>query len=378
MPIEPFRLERYYARHEFTARYMLSSSDCEARSVAELLAFEPHVAERLNQLWLGYTEAPGGPELRAAITTLYDGMPSSGILVHAGAEEAIFTFYNALLGPGDHVIVQTPCYQSALSIPRALGAEVSEWAGREQDGWAPDPDALAGLIRPNTRALYLCSPANPTGHQFDAQTFRAVLGLADARGLAVFSDEVYRELEHDPVLRLPAACDLSARAVSLGVMSKAYGLAGLRIGWAASRNAGLLAAMAQVKDYLSICSSAPSELLAALALRHRGALIERNLALVRDNLARLEVFFQRWPGLFRWRRPQAGPIGFVRWLGAGSSDAFCQRVVEGCGVLLAPGELYDRPGHFRLGFGRANLPEALGVLDGWLEAHSAAYTPSIP
>ncbi len=366
MPIEPFKLERFYARHEFTARHMLSSSDCEARTVGELLALEPGAAERFNAHWLGYTESPGAPELREAITRLYEHLSPGQVLVHAGAEEAIYTFFHALLAPGDHVVVQTPCYQSALSLPRSLGCAVTEWSGRPEDGWAPDLGALAGLLRPNTRALYLCAPANPTGYLFDADAFRRIIALAESRGIVVFSDEVYRELEHDPALRLPAACDLGARAVSLGVMSKAYGLPGLRIGWAASRNAALLAGMAQVKDYLTICSSAPSEFLAALALRHRDVLLERNLALIQRNLALLDPFLARWAPLFAWTRPQAGPIGFVRWLGSGSSEDFCGRVVEGCGVLLAPGELYERPGHFRLGFGRATLPDALEELDGYL------------
>jgi aspartate/methionine/tyrosine aminotransferase len=366
MPIEPFKLERYYAKYEFTARYMLSSSDCEARPIGEILAFEPGAAERLQQVWLGYTEAPGAPELREAITALYTKTAPGQILVHTGAEEAIYTFYNALLAPGDHVIVQTPAYQSALSIPRALGCAITEWPGRPEDGWAPDLDALAGLIRPNTKALYLCSPANPTGFHFSADAFRRVIDLAESRGIVVFSDEVYRELEHDPALRLPAACDLGERAVSLGVMSKAYGLAGLRIGWAASHNAALLAGMANVKDYLSICASAPSEFLAAIALRHRDILIRRNLGLVQRNLSLVDAFLAQRPDLFSWVRPRAGPIGFVQYRGPGTSEDFCRRVVEGCSVLLAPGELYEQPGYFRLGYGRATLPEALAAFDGFL------------
>ncbi len=366
MPIEPFKLERYYAKYEFSARYMLSSSDCESRPIGEILAFEPGAAERLQQVWLGYTEAPGAPELREAIAALYTTIAPGQILVHTGAEEAIYTFFNALLTPGDHVVVQTPCYQSALSIPRALGCAISAWQGREEAGWAPDVDALAELIRPNTKALYLCSPANPTGFHFSADAFRRVIALAESRGIVVFSDEVYRELEHEPALRLPAACDLGARAVSLGVMSKAYGLAGLRIGWVASRNAAVLAGMANVKDYLSICNSAPSEFLAAIALRHRDVLIRRNLGLIQRNLTLVDAFLAQRPDLFSWLRPQAGPIGFIKYRGAGTSEDFCRSVVEGCSVLLAPGELYDRSGFFRLGYGRATLPEALAALDGFL------------
>src|SRR5579883_3191511 len=123
MPIEPFKLERYYARYEFSTRYMLSSSDSESRTIGELLALEPEAAEQFHAHWLGYTETRGAPWLRAQIALLYERIGPGRIVVHTGAEEAMFTLFHALLTPGDHVVVQTPCYQSALSIPRSIGCE---------------------------------------------------------------------------------------------------------------------------------------------------------------------------------------------------------------------------------------------------------------
>ena len=366
MRLEPFQLERYYAQYEFTARYMLSSSDSESRTIGELLSFEPDAAERFHAHGLGYTETRGAPWLRAEIATLYERITPDQVVVHSGAEEALFTLCHGLLAPGDHVVVQTPCYQSALSLPRSIGCDVSPWPCRYEEGWAPDFDALDRLLTPRTKLLYVNTPHNPTGYQFAPAAFARLLRLAEERDVVVLCDEVYRQLEHEPETRLPAACDLSETAISLGVLSKSYGLPGLRIGWVATRNAQALAALEQVKDYTTICNSAPSEFLAALALRHRDQILARNLAIVRHNLPLLDRFFGAHADLFRWVRPSAGPIGFPRVARGVEVEAFCRDVVEGCGVLLVPGTLYDTPGHIRVGFGRQNMPEALAHLEAFL------------
>jgi aspartate/methionine/tyrosine aminotransferase len=173
---------------------------------------------------------------------------------------------------------------------------------------------------------------------------------------------VYRELEHNPRHRLPAACDLDPRAVSLGSISKSYGLSGLRIGWLVTRDADLREAVLRLKDYTTICSSAPSELLTAVALRHRQVLLDRNLTIVEGNLALLDDFFARHSETFAWTRPTAGPIGFPRLTGVSDVDGFCERLAQ-TGVLLLPGSVYDQPAHVRIGFGRANMPEALELLE---------------
>jgi aspartate/methionine/tyrosine aminotransferase len=362
MELSPFRIERFYAQYEHSTRFMLSSSDCESRTIADLLELEPDAHERLLECWCGYTEPPGAPALRQAIAALYGRTGAEEVIATSCAEEGIFLLYHALLRPGDHVIVETPCYESALEVARSTGAEVSQWRRRYEDGWAHDLDALAGLIRPATRLLYLNQPHNPTGALMTRPTFEKVIGLARAHGLVLFSDEVYRELEHDPAQRLPPACDVYERAVSLGSISKSYGLPGLRIGWIATRDPGLRGAVSALKDYTTICSSAPSEFLTALALRNRQVLLDRNLAIVRRNLPLLDGFFERHAGTFAWVRPTASPIGFPRVTGVGDLARYCERLA-GTGVLLLPGSVYDEPQHVRIGFGRANMPDALTVLE---------------
>ncbi len=366
MPLAPFKLERYFARYEFNVPFILCASDCESRPVSDLLALEPGSQERFQNLWLGYTESSGSPALRSEICRIYTVIEPQQVLVHSGAEEAVFLFMNAVLGPGTHAVVHWPCYQALFETARSTGAEVSRWQARPQNGWALDLDELNNMLRPETRAIILNTPHNPTGWLMPPGDFAALVHLAEERGIILFSDEVYRELEHDPARRLPAACDLSPTAVSLGVMSKAYGLAGLRIGWVASRNQPVLQRMAELKDYTTICSSAPSEFLAELALRHRQQFSGRSLQLIRRNLDLLDAFFRRHAARFAWQRPPAGPIAFPRLLG-GPVEPFCERLAEKAGVLLLPGTVYDDDGnHFRIGFGRANLPEAMERLEGFL------------
>lgn len=363
MNLPPFALERYFAQYEFNVKYLLCASDCESVSIGDLLALEPGSAERFQRHWLGYTESQGSPTLRQQIARIYTTLQPEEVLVHSGAEEAIFLFMHAALQPGDHAIVHSPCYQSLAEVARAIGCEVSGWYGREANGWTLDLDDLKRAIRPNTRVLVVNTPHNPTGLLISAADYAQIHAIAQQHGIIVFSDEVYRESEYDPAERLPAGCDLNPTAISLGVMSKTYGLAGLRIGWAASHNAPLMAKMAALKDYTTICASAPAEFLAELALRHRQQLIDRNLALIRRNLRLLDGFFERNARLFSWVRPRAGSIAFPRYLG-GEIEPFCHRLVSQSGVLLLPGTLFgDTHNHFRLGFGRADAPEAIARLE---------------
>ncbi len=297
--LTPFRIERWYERYEFTTELMLSSSDCESVAVSDLLALEPDARERLDGLRLGYTEVPGSDELRAAIAALYDRTTPDDVVSLAAAEEGIFVVEHAVLGPGAHAIVETPCYESALAVARSTGADVDEWRRSYADGWEHDVEALERLLRPDTRLVYVNTPHNPTGLQMPRPVLDRIVELCAERDAVLLCDEVYRELEHDPADRLPAACDLYERAVSLGTVSKTYGLPGLRTGWIACRDAALREAVVATKLYTTICSSAPSELLAALALRHRERLADRNRALVLENLALADAFLAAHQGLAR-------------------------------------------------------------------------------
>jgi aspartate/methionine/tyrosine aminotransferase len=370
MKIPPFKLERFFAKYEFSAPYLLSSSDCESLSVKELLDLEPGSLQSFQSHWLGYTESQGDPALRQEISALYEQISAGQVLVHAGAEEAIFNFMNSMLGPGDHLIVHYPCYQSLLEVANSLGCQVTRWTVTEQDGWALDLDFLRENIKANTKGIVLNCPHNPTGYLMSAEKLQAVIEIARQNDLFVFSDEVYRGLEYDQDDRLPAACDLYERAVSLGVMSKTYGLAGLRIGWIATRDESIYEAMAAFKDYTTICNSAPSEFLATLALRNKEKVVQRNLAIVHHNLSLLDDFFAAYDQIFAWIRPRAGSIAFPSLTGDRDVESFCLDLIEQEGVLLLPSTYFDYGArNFRIGFGRENMPEALGRLEAYVKRH---------
>jgi aspartate/methionine/tyrosine aminotransferase len=367
MKLEPFALERFFARHEFNVRHNLCASDCETFSVGELLDLEPGAAEEFAALRLGYTETAGDPGLRRLIAGLYHGIEADDVLVFAGAEEAIFVFMNAVLNAGEHVIVHSPCYQSLAAVASGHGCRVTPWPARREHGWALDLDELERSASSATRALVVNFPHNPTGFLPPRPFFERLLGLAAARGWLVFSDEVYRFLEYRTEDRLPAACEIHENGVSLGVMSKAFGLAGLRLGWIACRSRSILEKMAAFKDYTTICTAAPSEFLSSLALRHRGTLLERHRGIIARNLELLRGFMRDQRAHFSWQDAQAGPVAFPGVRFAEGSDAFCADLLEKKGVLLLPGRLFTAaPAHFRIGFGRRDFADGLGRLAEYL------------
>jgi aspartate/methionine/tyrosine aminotransferase len=372
MQIVDFQLERYFARYEFATRYILCASDVEGYAMRDLLSLaDDDSRRRWEDLTLGYTESAGLPALRAEIASLYESARADDILVFAGAEEGVFLAMHALLGPGDHAAVAWPAYQSLYEVARSIGASVTLIPLKPDQGWALDPDALRKAIRPKTRVVVINYPHSPTGALIDPDTFDEITTICDERGIRLFSDEVYRFLEHDPATLLPAAVDVSDHALSLGVMSKAFGLAGLRIGWIATHDDTVRRRLAALKDYTTICNSAPSEILALMALRARDRVLERSRQIIGRNLPELDAFMARHGDELEWVRPRAGTVAFPRLLG-GDVDRFAARLVDEEGVLLLPGSRFGYPGeHFRIGFGRTDMTAALARFDGFLTRRAA-------
>jgi aspartate/methionine/tyrosine aminotransferase len=369
VPVQPFLIERYFAAHEFTTPHLLGVSDCETRTVAELLTLEPGAREGLLDLRLGYTESQGHEALREAVAAAEPGLGPDDVVVHAAGVEVLLTVALAVLEPGDHAVVHHPGYQAQWTAAELAGARVSPWRARRDADWAPDLDELRALLdRPRTRLLVLTTPHNPTGYHFDEASLRRVLELADARGVVTLVDEAYRGTEYDDADRLPMAATLSPAAASLGVVSKGLGLAGLRIGWLATRDPALRAAVVRAKDYTSICAAAPAEFLATLALRHRDVLLDRTRALLLGNLARLEAFLHAHRDRFSWVPPRAGPVTFPTLL-HDDPDELADRLRHEAGVLVVPGTVFDPASReIRLGFGRADFADGLEVLEAWFRS----------
>ena len=371
MRLADFTLERYFARWEFAVDHLLCASDVQGMPMADLLALADDETRALwHGLTLGYTESTGHPLLRREIASLYDGLDAQDVLVFAGAEEAIFCLANVALEPGDHAIVTWPGYQSLYEVARGAGADVTLHELREDAGWAINLDLLRRQMTPSTRLIVINAPHNPTGMLPDRGTFDGLVALASEAGAQLVVDEVYRFLEFDERDRLPAGAEALDRGVSIGVMSKSFAMAGLRIGWLASRDRNLLARCAAFKDYTTICSSAPSEILSLIGLRARDTILARSRDIVSANLELLDAFFETWADRFSWVRPRAGSVGFPRLTVPGVAiDDWSAGLVEAEGVLLLPGSEFGFGGnHFRLGFGRTDLPVALERL----EAYAAA------
>jgi len=374
MALPAFPLEVYFSKWEFAARYNLMASDAQTMPLAELLALarDPE-REAWHLQTLGYIPSRGTHELRAAIAQTYDRVAPEDVIVFAGAQEGLYCAMHALLDAGDHAVVLLPNYQSMEIVPRSI-CEVSGVVLDSGDGWRLNLDEVAAAIRPNTRVVAVNFPNNPTGKVIGRADFLALVQLCRDRNLWLFSDEVYRGIERDPKDTLPQACDLYERALSLNVLSKAYGLPGLRVGWIVCRDSALLDRLEQLKHYLSICNPGPSEILARIALSAARVLLERNRSLTAQNLALLDAFFARHAERFRWYRPEGSCVAYPAYLGADGVDAFCRNLVESRGVALLPGSIFaSHVGnvplqHFRIGYGRADMPEALAILDDFMSS----------
>jgi aspartate/methionine/tyrosine aminotransferase len=368
MALRPFALERYFAQHEFSARYLLGSSDPESMTVAQVLALEPGARTRLEELWLGYTETAGAPSLREAISARYAGVKPDQVLAWTGAEEPVFAFMSVVVQPGDHLVVHAPCYQSHAEVARSRGATVTEWRGDPARGFALDVSELSRLLRPDTRAVLVSVPHNPTGFVFSHADWKTLVETVHRHGAWLVSDEVYRGLEHTPGGRLRAACELSDRAISIDAVSKSMGLPGLRMGWTCTQDRALHAQLAAFKDYTTICNASPSELLAEVALRHADVLQSRCRALLARNLETLSAFMHRHADTFAWQPPLGGTTSYPA-LREGGAEAFCERLLRTHGLLMVPSTLFlDGDAHLRLGYGRAHFAEALSVLDAALSS----------
>ena len=367
-----FALEVHFSRWEFKARHNLAGSEAEGWLLSELLAMaDAEERAAFSDLRLGYTETFGAPALRAEIARSYDTVQPDQLLCFAGAEEAIYVAMQVLLAPGDHAIVLTPNYQAVETLPLDRCA-VTGVPLEQQRGWELDLDKVRAALLPNTRLISINFPNNPTGRILPQATFAALVDLCREHGIWLFSDEVYRLLERDPTMRLPQAVDAYERGISLNVMSKAYGLPGLRIGWLACRDRSFLIRCERFKHYLSICNAGPSELLALIALKAREPILARNLAIIDRNLGVLDDFFGEFPALFDWRRPDGGCVGCVGYLGGDGVETFTARLVEEAGVFLLPASIYRSElthvptDFFRIGFGRAALPEGIAAWRGWM------------
>jgi aspartate/methionine/tyrosine aminotransferase len=367
MRIADFGVEIWMNRWETRCRYNLAETCVDSVTVSELLAMaglEPgDLAAELAPMRLGYGAIEGSDRLRAAIAARYDTVSQDSVIVTHGAIGANHLVYEALIDPSDIVVSVVPTYQQHVADPESLGAEVRQVRLDEAEGWRLDLDGLADAAR-GAKLISITNPNNPTGALLTHDELARVCAIAAHEHAWILADEVYRGIDQDSPGTSPSFADLYPRTIAIGSMSKAFSLAGLRLGWVIAPP-DVLEAVSRHRDYSVISVGMVDDLLAAIALEHADAMLTRNRAIVRGNLAILDGWVAEEPCI-SYVRPAAGTTALLRFDAPMSSEAFCTRLLEAEGVLFVPGSAFDTEGTVRIGY--ANDTAAL---TGGLERTSA-------
>ncbi len=370
MIVSQFHLEKYFAKYEFTADYMFSSSDCDGYSMKYILS---KASENEKQMWdnlhLGYTETPGSPYLREAISKYYNKTSVDDIVVASPGELSFMTMNILMEGvENPHAVVVSPAYQSLYEVLKSLGCELSFWNAESGAGeWKFKVEDLRKLVKKNTRVIIINFPHNPTGAYLTKDQINEVIDIARECGAYIYSDEMYRDLIIDNSYKpLEPLSDLYEKGISLWGMAKSFGLAGARIGWIVSQDKWLTEQILQFKTYLSMCSSAPSEILSAIVLNHKEDFLLPNIEKIKRNVTLFEESINKGnlPWVNEFIPPVAGSVAFVKINCDTTSMQWSEDLVESKSILTVPAEMFEYPGtYLRIGFGRENFPKVLSMLE---------------
>jgi aspartate/methionine/tyrosine aminotransferase len=370
MRIEPFGVEQWMNAWETRCAWNLAETCVDSLTLDELLAIagHPDLMAELGPMRLSYGAIEGSDRLRAAIAALYARPDADRVIVTHGAIGANHLVHAALVEPGDRVVTIVPTYQQHDSIPASLGADVRRLRLREEDGFLPDLAELRRLAGGSARLIAFANPNNPTGSLLDRAMLERIAAIADEAGAWILADEVYRGTDQDDPGTTASMADLSERGISTGSMSKAFSLAGLRLGWIAAPRP-VIDAVSLHRDYTTISVGMVDDRLAAIALEHGDAILGRSRAIVRGNLAILDAWVKDEPRI-EYVRPRSGTTALLRYDAALRSRDLCVRLVEETGVLLTPGSAMDMEGYLRIGYANepAILREGLARMSGFLAA----------
>lgn len=373
MKIRPFGVEQWMNEYETRCEHNLAETCVESLTLAELADLTGHgdnLAELLAPLRMTYGAIEGSNRLRSAVAALYDDQDGANVLITHGAVGANHLVHHTLVEPGDRVVSVLPTYQQHYSIPESLGADVQILPLREADAWLPDLDELRRLVRGGAKLVAINNPNNPTGSLMDRPMLQEVVQICRDAGAWLLCDEVYRGIDQDEPGSTVSVADLYERGISTGSMSKAFSLAGLRLGWVVGPK-DLLDQLTVHRDYSTISVGVVDDTLATLALEHAGTILERNRALVRANLTTLADWVEAEPGI-DWVKPRSGTTALLRYDLPITSRELCVRLLQETGVMLTPGSALDTEGYLRIGY--ANNPQVLAdglpLLSDFLATHS--------
>lgn len=358
MRIAPFGVEQWMNEYETRCTYNLAETCVESLTVAQLLdlaGYGDRLLDELLPMKLTYGAIEGSGRLRSAVAALYDEQDADNVLVTHGAIGANHLVHLTLVEPGDKVISVLPTYQQHCSIPESIGADVRILRLREDNAWLPDLEELGAHLTGGAKLVAINNPNNPTGSLMDRSMLEKIVALCDQAGAWLLCDEVYRGIDHTDPGTTTSVADLYHRGISTASMSKAFSLAGLRLGWITAHT-DLIHELTIHRDYNTISVGMVDDLLAAIALENADTILTRNRALTRHNLTALSDWVDSQPNI-TWVKPRGGTTALLRHHLPMSSRDLCVRLLEETGVMLTPGSAMDMEGYLRIGY--ANNPAIL-------------------
>lgn len=354
MKITSFYLERFYVEYEFKTGTNISASCGAETTTADIFKLAGDKAkEKYLALGLGYRENKGDIILREKIAGEYKNLDAKDIQLTCGGSEAIYLLMTTFLAPGDKIVAERPIYQSLFQVAADLGVDVESLDLTAEEGFIPNPDKLEKILKSkNILMVVINHPHSPTGSIVSEKLLMEIIKLCEKYGALLVSDEVYWGVFYNEGDKVPHAADLGENVVTIGDMTKPYGLGGLRVGWLASKRADVLEAASGLKDYTTMCAAAPSEFLSTFVLTHKNEILKRNIEIARKNIAVFDDVVKDSDGRLSWTKPKGGYTGFVKTnIPKMTAEEFCLRLIRDKDVLLLPGRVFGDSERFRIGIG---------------------------
>ncbi len=371
MNIKPFQVEQWMNEYEVGAKYNIAETCVDSISLDELFAItkEDKTAffNTLSSRRLTYGDIWGVPELKNGICKLYQTLSPDHVVTTHGAAGANHHVFYSLVEPGDKVISVLPTYQQLYSIPESFGAKVELLPLRQENGFLPDLHQLSQMATQDTKVICLNNPNNPTGALLSKEQLEEIVAIARKVDAYVLCDEVYRGLTQSDEPSVSIA-DLYEKGISVSSMSKVFSLAGIRLGWIASRDEKFMESCLSHRDYDHISCGILDEAVAALALKHAPELLARNRGIVRENLALLDDWVRSQPHVY-YTKPQAGTTALVYYDFPIPSYTFCKQMYEATGAFVTPGDCFEQANCMRIGYAceKQVLADGLRAIDAFIK-----------
>ena len=375
MKIKPFKVEEWMNEYETGARWNIAETCVDSVSMDELFELtgtdKKAFLDELCAKRMTYGDIEGSPAFREGVCRLYKNLAPENIVPTHGASGANHHVFYSLLEPGDRVISIMPTYQQLYSIPESLGAQVTLLRLTAEEGFHPDMKKLRSLASEGVRMICVNNPNNPTGALIDNETLAELASIAREEDAWLLCDEVYRHLTQK-VCWSDSVADIYEKGISVSGMSKVFSLAGIRLGWIATRDRKALRSILSHRDYDLVSCGIFDEAAGALALTHQEKLLERNRTVVRTNLAILDHWVHRQPHV-SYTKPQAGTTALIFYDLDIPSRAFCAEMYEATGAFVTPGDCFEEEYSFRIGYAcdAETLRQGLAAIDEYIAAKTA-------